>query len=90
MTFPVTFHILGAPLFVAEDTAYSGAGDARSIYPFALAAGTYAGGWRIMRTLGQRPRIWAMIRATSSMLPALASMFAGRNLATKRCRPQNT
>jgi hypothetical protein len=37
------FHVLGAPLFVAEDTTYPGAGDLRSIYPFALAAGTYAG-----------------------------------------------
>jgi hypothetical protein len=43
-----------------------------------------------MRTLGQRWRIWATIRATSSMLPALASMLAGRNFAASRCRPQNT
>ena len=32
----------------------------------------------------------ATIRAISSMLPALASMLAGRNLAANRCRPQNT
>ena len=37
----ITFHIVGAPLFIAEDTSYSGAGDGRSIYPFTLASGTY-------------------------------------------------
>jgi hypothetical protein len=37
----LAFHILGAPLYVAEDTAYPGEGDPRSIYPFTLAAGTY-------------------------------------------------
>jgi hypothetical protein len=43
-----------------------------------------------------RRRIWAVlgldpgIRATSSTLPALASMFAGRSLLANRCRPQNT
>jgi hypothetical protein len=39
----LTFHILGAPLYVAEDTAYPGEGDGKSIYPFALASGTYGG-----------------------------------------------
>jgi hypothetical protein len=43
-----------------------------------------------MRTLGQRRRIWATIRAISSTLPALASILAGRNLAASKCRPQNT
>ena len=37
----LAFHIVGAPLFLAEDTSYSGAGDGRSIYPFTLASGTY-------------------------------------------------
>ena len=36
------FHILGPPLFVEEDTSYPGAGDRGSIFPFSLAAGTYA------------------------------------------------
>jgi hypothetical protein len=43
-----------------------------------------------MRTWGQRWRMRATIRATSSRLPALASMFAGRNLLASKCRPQNT
>ena len=43
-----------------------------------------------MRTCGQRARIWVTIRATSSTLPALASMSEGRSLAASRCRPQNT
>jgi hypothetical protein len=37
------FHILGPPLYVEEDGSYSASGDPRSIYPFALADGTYAG-----------------------------------------------
>jgi len=37
----LAFHIVGAPLFLAEDTSYSGAGDGRSIYPFTLSSGTY-------------------------------------------------
>src|SRR6266849_9188310 len=41
-----------------------------------------------MRTLGQRLRIRATIRATSSTEPALASMLARRSLAQSRCRPQ--
>ena len=36
------FHILGPPLFVEEDTGYPGAGDPKSVFPFSLAAGTYA------------------------------------------------
>ncbi len=36
------FHILGPPLFVEEDTTYPSTGDPRSIFPFSLAAGTYA------------------------------------------------
>src|SRR5262249_40107347 len=43
-----------------------------------------------MRTRGQRVRMRAAMRATSSTAPALASMFEGRNLAAKRCRPQKT
>jgi hypothetical protein len=30
------------------------------------------------------------MRATSSIAPALASMFERRNFAAKRCRPQKT
>ena len=37
----LAFHIVGAPLFIAEDTSYSGAGDSRSIFPFSLVSGTY-------------------------------------------------
>src|SRR5262245_30384865 len=37
-----------------------------------------------IRTRGQRTRIWAMIRATSSTAPALASIFDRRNLAASR------
>jgi hypothetical protein len=43
-----------------------------------------------MRTAGQRRPIWATIRATSSMLPALPSMLEGRSLAASRCRPHKT
>ena len=42
------------------------------------------------KDVGQRARIWPTIRAISSTAPALASMFAGRSLAARRCRPQNT
>jgi hypothetical protein len=38
----ITFHIVGSPLFFAEDTSYSSSGDGRSIYPFSLASATYA------------------------------------------------
>jgi hypothetical protein len=38
--------------------------------------------------MGQRLRIWATMHDTSSTEPAAASMLAGRNLATNRCRPQ--
>jgi hypothetical protein len=37
------FHILGPPLFLEEDVAYPSVGDPKSIFPFSLAAGTYAG-----------------------------------------------
>jgi hypothetical protein len=37
-----TFHIIGPPLFIQEDATYPTKGDAKSIYPFALANGTYA------------------------------------------------
>ena len=37
-----SFHILGPPLFVEEDTGYPAAGDPESVFPFSLAAGTYA------------------------------------------------
>ncbi len=40
---PFIFHIIGPPLYVEQDTGYPDAGDARSIYPFALANGTYPG-----------------------------------------------
>ena len=40
--------------------------------------------------LGQRVRIRATMRATSSTEPALPSMFDGRSLAASRCQPQNT
>ena len=40
-----------------------------------------------MRTRGQRWRMRATTRAISSTLPALASMLAGRSLATNKCRP---
>jgi hypothetical protein len=43
-----------------------------------------------IRTAGQRCRMPATIRATSSMLPALASISAGRSFETNKCRPQNT
>jgi hypothetical protein len=43
-----------------------------------------------MRVRGQRLRICATMRATSSTEPALASMFDGLSLAASRCRPQNT
>ena len=36
------FHILGPPLFVEEDTSYPSTGDPKSVFPFSLAAGTYA------------------------------------------------
>jgi hypothetical protein len=36
------FHIIGPPLYAQVDTNYATEGDARSIYPFALANGTYA------------------------------------------------
>jgi hypothetical protein len=41
-------------------------------------------------TRGQRARIWAMIRATSSTAPAEASMFERRSLAASNWLPQNT
>ena len=41
-------------------------------------------------TRGQRARIWATMRSTSSRAPADASMFERRSLAASRCRPQNT
>lgn len=37
------FHIIGPPLYVAPDTGYPDAGDGKSIYPYALANGTYPG-----------------------------------------------
>jgi hypothetical protein len=37
----ITFHIIGPPLYIQEDTSYPTEGDAKSIYPFALANGTY-------------------------------------------------
>jgi hypothetical protein len=43
-----------------------------------------------MRVLGQRRRICATIRATSSTDPAAPSMFERRSLAASRCRPQKT
>jgi hypothetical protein len=36
------FHIIGPPLFVQEDSSYATEGDTKSIYPYALANGTYA------------------------------------------------
>jgi len=36
-----TFHIIGPPLFVQQDASYPTKSDARSVYPFALANGTY-------------------------------------------------
>jgi hypothetical protein len=39
---------------------------------------------------GQRARIWAVIRATSSTAPADASMLERRSFAANRCLPQNT
>src|SRR6516164_11646914 len=41
-----------------------------------------------MRTPGQRARICATMRATSSTAPAEASMLAQRCLAASRCEPQ--
>jgi hypothetical protein len=41
-----------------------------------------------MRVRGQRRRIWATIRITSSSAPAEASMFDRRSFAASRCRPQ--
>jgi hypothetical protein len=41
-------------------------------------------------TLGQRARIWAMIRATSSTAPADASMFERLSLAASSWLPQTT
>ena len=41
-----------------------------------------------IRTFGQRRRMWATRRATSSFAPA--SMFERRSFAAKRCRPQKT
>ncbi len=35
------FHIIGPPLYVQQDTSYASEGDTKSIYPFALANGTY-------------------------------------------------
>ena len=43
-----------------------------------------------MRTRGQRRRICATIRTTSSTAPAEASMLERRSFAASRCRPQNT
>ena len=43
-----------------------------------------------IRTRGQRARMWATIRATSSTAPAEASMFERRSFAVSRWRPQNT
>src|SRR5262245_25291368 len=43
-----------------------------------------------MRTRGQRLRMWATMRATSSTEPAEASMSARRSLAANKSRPQNT
>jgi hypothetical protein len=45
---------------------------------------------RMILVLGQRSRICATIRATSSTAPAEASMFERRSLAARRCRPQKT
>ena len=45
---------------------------------------------RMNFTRGQRARIRATIRATSSTAPAEASMGERRSLATKRCRLQKT
>src|SRR5580704_15841092 len=45
---------------------------------------------RMMRTFGQRARIRAITRAISSAAPALASMSALRNLATRSWSPQKT
>jgi hypothetical protein len=41
-------------------------------------------------TLGQRARIWATMRATSSSAPAEASMFERLSLAASSWLPQNT
>ncbi len=35
------FHIIGPPLYIQQDTNYPSEGDAKSVYPFALANGTY-------------------------------------------------
>jgi hypothetical protein len=43
-----------------------------------------------MRTFGQRSRMWATMRATSSTAPSAASMLATRSLEANRYRPQNT
>ena len=41
-----------------------------------------------MRTRGQRARIRATMRATSSSAPTEASMFERLSCAASRCRPQ--
>lgn len=39
------FHVLGPPLFVAQDTAYSTYGDTASTFPYTLVGNTYATLW---------------------------------------------
>ena len=41
----VTFHILGPPLVIQEDTGYGSASDGRSVYGLKLADGTYKNLW---------------------------------------------
>ena len=38
----VTYHVIGAPVYVAEDTAYASYSDPRSTFPYKLASNTYA------------------------------------------------
>ncbi len=76
-----TFHVLGPPLVVAEDTGYQASGDGKSTYPYRLNSPAYAtlydGGATVFNPENTVRLVRYIITNPASQAVALSTDFAG-------------